>query len=491
MTNAPADPVTPASRDHDTGFFGHPWPLVHLFGLEMWERFSYYGMQAVLAYYLYYQVSEGGLGIAQDTALGIIGAYGGFVYLSTIAGAWISDRLLGAERTLFYSACLVMGGHIALSLLPGYTGVAVGLACVALGSGGVKGNATKIVGDLYHSGDTRRDAGFSLFYMGVNLGAFLGPLLTGWLNGAAGFHWAFGLAAIGMAVGLAQYAYTRRTLPRISSMVPDRVDIAQLARVAGALVLAGIIFAIACATGLITAGNLVDVVIIVVAVAAVAYFVFLLNSPRVEPIERSRVSAFIPLFISQAAFFALFQQMFTFVAVYADQRLDRNVLGWEFPASWVQSVDPVYILIFAPLFAAAWMKLGPRQPSIPLKFALGTVGIGVAFLAFLLMPAGPGNAPVIGLLAIMLIFALAELCISPVGLSASTKLAPRAFATQMVGLNYLSVSLGTALSGKLAGFYDQDNEAPYFIVLGTISIVIGLIVAAFTPRIKALMRGVV
>ncbi|BDH57959.1 peptide MFS transporter [Tsukamurella sp. PLM1] len=485
-----SNPRSTAGYKPDTRFFGHPLPLVNLFGVEMWERFSFYGMQAILAYYLYYSASEGGLGFDQPTSLGIVGAYGGFVYLSTVAGAWVSDRILGAERTLFYTACLVMAGHIALAVVPGTAGVAIGLVLVAVGSGGVKGNATKVVGDLYTAGDTRRDAGFSVYYMGVNLGAFVGPLLTGYLQTSQGFHWGFGLAAVGMALGLLQYALTRNMLPRISRTVPDPATRAEVQRVAAGAGAAVAVFAGLVLAGVITADNLVDAVIVAVAAISLAYFVFLLRSNRVDGAERDGVKAFIPLFVSQAAFWALFQQMFTFVAVYADERLDRTVFGWEFPASWIQSVDPVYILIFAPVFAALWTKLGTRQPSTPIKFALGTGGIGVAFLAFLLMPAGKNTAPLIGLLAIMLIFALAELCISPVGLSVSTKLGPRAFAAQMVALNYLSISLGTALAGRLATFYDQENEAPYFLVLGGVAIAIGLAVVLLTPMIKRLAPAV-
>ena len=463
---------------------------MNLFGVEMWERFSFYGMQAILAYYLYYSAGAGGLGFDKSTALGIVGAYGGFVYLSTIAGAWVSDRLLGAERTLFYSACLVMTGHIALAVLPGASGVIVGLVCVAVGSGGVKGNATKVVGDLYETGDPRRDAGFSLFYMGVNLGAFIGPLLTGYLQDHAGFHWGFGLAAVGMALGLTQYALTRKMLPAVSRAVPNPAGRKDIQRVAVGAVIALAVVGALIATGIVTAENLVDAVIITVAAISLAYFLFLLRSPRVVGDERNGVLAFIPLFLSQVAFWALFQQMFTFVAVYADERLDRTLGGWEFPASWIQSVDPVYILIFAPVFAAMWTRMGPRQPSTPIKFAIGTIGIGVAFLAFLAMPAGKNTAPLIGLLGIMLIFALAELCISPVGLSVSTKLAPRAFSTQMVALNFLSISLGTALAGRLATFYDQNNEAPYFLILGFVAIGAGLGVVALTPLIKRLAPAV-
>ena len=204
---------TTSDTTRDTRFFGQPRALANLFGVELWERFSFYGMQGILLIYLYYSASRGGLGIDEAVATGIVGAYGGGVYLSTILGAWLADRLLGPERTLFYAAVCVMAGHIALALLPGLSGVGVGLVLIALGSGGVKANATSLVGSLYEETDSRRDAGFSLFYMGINIGALLGPLLTGILQKEAGFHWGFGAAAVGMAFGLAQYAYFRKTLP--------------------------------------------------------------------------------------------------------------------------------------------------------------------------------------------------------------------------------------------------------------------------------------
>src|SRR3954471_4376394 len=189
----------------EENFFGQPRALANLFGVEMWERFSFYGMQGILLIYLYYSAADGGLGIDQGTANGIVGAYGGGVYLATILGAWLADRAIGPERTLFYAAVVVMLGHVALALVPGVAGVGAGLILVALGSGGVKANATSLVGSLYAEGDERRDGGFSLFYMGINLGAFAGPLLTGWLQENQGFHWGFGLAAVGMFLGLVQY----------------------------------------------------------------------------------------------------------------------------------------------------------------------------------------------------------------------------------------------------------------------------------------------
>ncbi len=474
----------------DTRFFGHPLPLANLFGVEMWERFSFYGMQAILAYYIYYSAAEGGLGYNEATASGIVGAYGGLVYLSAIAGSWIADRILGSERTLFYSACLVMTGHIALAVLPGTTGLAVGLVCVAVGSGGVKANATVVVGELYGPGDERRDGGFSIFYMGINIGAFVGPLLTGWLQTNQGFHWGFGCAAVGMALGITQYAITRHRLPASSHDVPNPLTpqarrVSSAVAVAAVVVIAGLL-----ASGVVGTDNLADIVLWIVGLSAVSYFAFLLRSPKLDETERSRVLSFIPMFAASAVFWSLFQQQFTVIAVYADQRLDRDFFGWEFPQSWVQSINPVFIILLAPVFAVVWTKLGPRQPSTPIKFALGVGIMGLAFLVFLLMPSGDNAAPLLGIVAILLLFTLAELCVSPVGLSLSTKLSPAAFKSQMVALFYLSIAFGSTMAGKLGEFYDKENDRPFFMIIGLTAIAVAVVLVVAAKPISRLMRGV-
>ncbi|PXY35200.1 MFS transporter [Prauserella sp. PE36] len=480
---------TEANRD--TRFFGHPRGLANLFGVEMWERFSYYGMLGILPLYLYYAVADGGLAMSKATALSIVGGYGGLVYLSTIAGAWVADRLLGPDRTLFYSAILIMIGHVSLAVLPGYAGIGVGLACVALGSGGLKGNATAVVGTLYSEQDQRRDAGFTLFYMGINLGAFVGQILTGLAQKEVGFHLGFGLAAIGMALGLIQYTLGRKNLGEKAREVPNPLPSSRLPLVGVGLLVLAVVIAVLVFGGVITAANLSDVTVWVVGVASVAYFAVILTSRKITAVERSRVLSFIPMYIASAAFFALYQQQFTVVTVYSDERLDRNLFGWEMPVSWVNSVIPVFIIVLAPVFATMWTKLGERQPSTPIKFALGTALMGVAFLLFLPMAGGTGNtSPVLALVGILLVFTLAELLLSPVGLSLSTKLAPKAFRTQMVALNFLSVSLGTALSGSLAEYYSPDSEGSYFGIVGAVAVVIGVLIALLSPYIRRLMRGV-
>jgi POT family proton-dependent oligopeptide transporter len=469
-------------------FFGQPRTLAHLFGVELWERFSFYGMQGILLIYLYYTAARGGLGIDEGTATSIVGAYGGSVYLATVAGAWAADRLFGPERVLFGSAILVMIGHIGLAVIPGVPGVAIGLVLVALGSGGVKATATTLVGSLYAAGDDRRDAGFSLFYLGINLGALVGPLLTGLLQQEAGFHWGFGLAAVGMAIGLAQYAYGRKTLTNeVANPLPRERRPLVIAVAAGVIV----VVAVLALTGLIPAGRLSTIVVVLSIVAAVAYFAVILRSRRIDDTERRRVLAFIPMFLVSAVFWSLYQQQFTVVTVYADQRLDRDLFGWTMPVSWVQSINPVFIIILSGVFTVLWTRLGRRQPSTPVKFGLGTAVMGVAFLLFLpLAGGGPNSAPLLGLAGILFVFTVAELLLSPVGLSLATKLAPEAFRTQMVALFFLSVALGTAMSGTLATYYSEDTETAYFGVLGTIAIVAGVITISLSSGLRRLMSGV-
>ncbi|MFG6281019.1 peptide MFS transporter [Microbacterium sp. 5K110] len=475
----------------DRRFFGQPWALAHIFGVEMWERFSFYGMQAILLIYMYHSVAEGGLGLDQTVATGIVGAYGGSVYLATILGAWVADRLLGSERVLFFSAIVIMAGHIALAILPGMWGLGVGLVLVAIGSGGLKANATSVVGTLYAPDDARRDAGFSLFYLGINLGAFIGPIVTGALQSSVGFHWGFGAAAVGMAAGLVQYSFGRRALPAASRAVPNPLPASRRGLVIGAAAAVIVVVAVLVLLGVIRADNLAGIVILVVVAASIAYFAVIVSSPAITTTERSRVIGFIPLFVVNVGFWSLYQQQFTVLTIYSDERLNRDIFGWEMPISWVNSINPIFVIILSGVFAAIWTRLGSRQPSAPVKFGVGAIVMGAAFLLFLPFANGPANAtPLIAIVGILLVFTIAELFISPPGLSVSTKLAPARFHTQMVALYFLSVALGTSIAGWLAGFYDPRNEVPYFTILGAIAVVLGIALLLAAKPVLALMRGV-
>ncbi len=488
------EPVTPsadARGARDSRFFGQPWALAHVFGVEMWERFSFYGMQGILLIYLYYSAAQGGLGVDETVAAGIVGAYGGAVYLSTILGAWVADRIAGAERVLFLSAIVIMGGHIALALLPGFAGVGVGLVLVAIGSGGLKATATSVVGTLYGPDDPRRDAGFSLFYLGINLGAFAGPLLTGLLQSSLGFHWGFGLAAVGMALGLLQYSFGRKALPDEARRVPNPLPRERYPLMIGVAVGIVILIVALVLFGVIRPDNLALVVIVTVIGATIAYFAVILSSRRVSSDERSRVWGFLPLFLTSVAFWSLYQQQFTVLTIYSDKRLNRDIFGWEMPVSWVQSINPIFIIILSGVFAAIWTKLGTRQPSTPVKFGLAAIIMGAAFLLFLpFTGTGANGTPVLAIVGILFVFTVAELLLSPVGLSVTTKLAPEAFHTQMVALFFLSVSLGTAIAGQLATLYNPDDEVPYFAALGIIAVAVGVALLLFVKPVLALMRGV-
>lgn len=482
--------TTEAVRN-DTRFFGHPLPLMQLFSLELWERFSYYGMNGILVLYLYFQVSDGGLAMPQPTAIGIVGAYGGAVFLATILGAWVADRLLGPEKVLFYSAIIIMVGHICLALVPGYGGVAAGLILVALGSGGLKANASALVGELYEEKDPRRDAGFTLFYMGVNLGAFLGPLITGLLQDSIGFHVGFGAAAVGMALGLIIYATGRKKLPDEARGAVNPLPGSKLVLFLLAIVVAVIIIVVLWMTGVVNPDNLDWWIAGISAGAAICYFIVMSTSPQTSADERSRVAAFIPFFVTSVVFWSLYQQIFGTITAYSDTQMNREIFGWEMPISWVQLIPAIFVIAFAPVFSIIWMKLGPRQISTPVKAGLALILIGIAFLLFLPFANGEAHStPLLWVALILLLFVFAELLISPIGLSFSSKVAPKVFQSQMIAVFFLSSGVGTALSGVLGGYYSADNQTPYWSSIGAASIVLGLLALTLTkPMLKAL-RGI-
>ncbi|TWT25058.1 peptide MFS transporter [Corynebacterium canis] len=493
MTTGSATPVASEGKapEHGRTFFGHPWGLANLFGVEVWERFSFYGMQAILVFYLYHSASDGGLGLDETVATAIVGAYGGMVYLACIGGGWVADRILGPERTLFYSAILIMIGHISLSLIPGYPGLVIGLVSIALGSGGLKTTASTVLGELYEKDDPRRDGGFSIFYMGINIGALFGPLLTGWGWGQFGFHFGFGLAAIGMAIGLTQYTLLRkRSLGNAGRRVSNPLPKGKYLPYSIIAVLVVVIIVVVTQSGIIQPGQLSNVVSIIAGLSAIILFLQMFMSHETTPAEKRRLLGFIPMFLASVAFFSIFQQQFTVLAVYSDQRLNRTFGSIEITPAWVNSINPVFIIIFAGVFATMWLKLGDRQPSSPVKYALALIVVGSAPFFFIpFAGGGPNSTPFLLIVWILFIFTVAELLISPVGLSLATKVAPHAFPTRMMSLHMLSLSIGTALSGTLAGFYNPNDgaaEQTYFMSLGTTAILLGVIMWLLAkPIIKA------
>ncbi|MGY0694217.1 peptide MFS transporter [Virgibacillus sp. FSP13] len=479
------------------GFFGHPPGLLTLFSIEFWERFSYYGMRAVLLFYIYYETTKGGLGLDKTTAASIMSIYGAMVYMSTILGGWLADRILGSRSTIIYGGVLIALGHLALSIPGSVTALFVSMALIILGSGILKPNLSSIVGDLYSKKDYRRDAGFSIFYTGANAGALLAPLIVGTIGQTYNFHLGFAIAAVGMVIGLIWYIITsRKTLGEAGRYVPNPISPAEKGKLIRWFSLAGIaillILGITIPTGVMTINVFTGIISILGIIIPVSYFLVMYNSKKTTADEKSRLLAYIPLFITAMMFWAIQEQGSTIFAQIADSQTKLD-FGWlHIQSSWFQSINPFYIVFLAPLFAVAWTKLGKRQPTTPVKFAIGVILAGLSFL-LMVIPFVLGGGHQINpmwLVLSFLIVTLGELFLSPVGASATTKLAPAAFASQTMSVWYLSNASAQAINAQLVKYYSIDTQVTYFMIIGTLSVIIGIVLWAFSKKIHKFMRGV-
>ncbi|MGM1061524.1 peptide MFS transporter [Saccharothrix sp. Mg75] len=488
--------ATSAASTPQRGFFGHPRGLSTLFFTELWERFSYYGMKAILAYYLYRSTAEGALGLDKSFALSLVAIYGAAVYMSGVAGGWLADRVLGGQRAVFYGGVLIMLGHVALAIPIGVAGVYAGLVLIVLGTGLLKPNISTVVGGLYAKDDPRRDAGFTIFYMGINLGGFLAPLVCGFLGETYDWHLGFGAAAVGMALGLVVYRLGRGGLGDSAAEPPNPLPAEDRARVIGRITAIGLgavaVVALLVVLGVLGAEGVINLISLFSVLLPIGYFTVMIRSPRTTPVERSRVIAYIPLFVAAAMFWLLFEQSATVIAAFADTRVDNAFLGLTFPPSFIQSINPVMIIAIAPLFALLWVKLGNRQPATPRKFGYALLLVGLSFL--LMMVASQGDPAVrvsfLWLVLMYLVMTCGELLLSPVGLSVTTKLAPRAFASQTMGLWFLATAAGQGVGAIVVRFYRDETAVTYFGVLGGVAILLGVALVASAKSIHGLMRGV-
>ncbi|WP_046181158.1 peptide MFS transporter [Domibacillus tundrae] len=479
------------------GFFGHPKGLFTLFFTEFWERFSYYGMRAILLYYMYYEVSEGGLGLSETTAASIMAIYGSLVYMSGIIGGWIADRLIGTSKTVFYGGVLIMIGHIVLALPFGASGLFASMAFIIIGTGLLKPNVSSIVGDLYAETDGRRDSGFSIFYMGINMGALIAPFIVGTIGQEYNFHLGFSIAAFGMLLGLAVYLATqKKNLGLAGSYVPNPLSPTEKKKVftqigIGAAVIAALVIA-GLVKGVLTLGVFTMTISVLGIVIPAAYFFFMYRSPKTSDTEKSRLLAYIPLFIAAVMFWAIQEQGAIILAQYADKRTELAFMGMKLQSSWFQSLNPLFVVLLAPVFAWLWVKLGSRQPSTPVKFSLGLFFAGLSFLVMIIPALGESDTLVspIWLALSFFLVVLGELCLSPVGLSVTTKLAPSAFSAQTMSLWFLTNASAQAINAQLVRFYSQDTEVIYFGVIGGVSIFIGLVLLVVSSKIRSFMRGV-
>ena len=494
-------------KSMDASFFGQPRGLSTLFFTEMWERFSYYGMRAILLFYMYYAVSQGGLGMNQATAASIMSIYGSLVYLSGVVGGWLSDRVWGARKTVFIGGVLIMFGHIALSLPFGLPALYASIVLIVAGTGLLKPNVSDMVGSLYDEGDKRRDAGFSMFVFGINLGAAVAPWAVPWAANGFGFHLfgstmnfhaGFSLAAIGMFFGLIQYWLDGKKYLSKDSLYPnDPIDREGLKpiitwTVVGVIVLA-VVLGLLGAMGQLNITNVINIITIIAVALPIIYFIMMLNSKKVTKVERSRVIAYIPLFIAAAIFWGIEESGSVVLALFAEQRTILHIGGWHFAAANFQTLNPLFIMILTPFFVWLWSKW-KRQPSAPGKFAAGMVIAGLSYM-WMALPGiihgtTAGRVSPLWLVGSWFIVEIAEMLISPIGLSVTTKLAPKAFQSQMMSMWFLADSAGQAVNAQIVKYYSSATEIPYFLIVGTVSVIFGAIMFFMVKKIHNLMGGI-
>lgn len=481
--------------------FGQPRALSTLFFTEMWERFSYYGMRAILVLYLIAPPDGatppgGGLGFSNADAAAIYGTYSSLIYLLPLVGGWVADRLTGPRRAVMAGGLIIAAGHFMMAV-PTEALFWSGLLVIALGTGLLKPNVSAMVGDLYAPGDTRRDGGFSIFYMGINLGALLAPLVVGYIGEEISWHLGFAVAGVGMLLGVAQYAAGLKGLGEVGKAVPNPATSAEKrkAGVQTLLTLVAIVIVVV-VDHLFFGFDIADITVIftiVVVGIAIVYFIRLFRQPQLTRPDKEKLRAFLYLFLAAVVFWAIYDQSGSTLNEFAAQFTDLDVGSMVIPISWLQSINPVFIIIFAPIFAALWTRLANRAPTTPAKFAIALFGVGLSFLIMIppaIQAQGGEQSAVWWLVAVYLVQTWSELLLSPNGLSVTTKLAPPGLLSQMLALWFLATAVGDSVGGQLVKLIDVLGWAGYFIACGIGTIILGGLFCLAVPKIKGLMEGV-
>ncbi|MBU3867676.1 oligopeptide:H+ symporter [Streptomyces sp. 4503] len=483
-----------------------PRGLLTLWGVEMWERFSFYGMRAILVLFLAAPAESRGLGLAPHIAAAVFGMYGALVNLLALPGGWLADRLWGSYRAVVWGGVVIAAGHAVLAVPGGVAFAYTGLLLVAAGTGLLKPGISTMVGRLYDSEDgvdrtrgedtARRDAGFSLFYMGISIGAFAAPLITGYLGERINWHAGFGAAAVGMLIGLVICVRGRGRLPdapRAPVRTAPAADLRRMFLASGAaVVFLAVVFALCVLCGQSAADGVIQSVTLLTIAVPLVYFVVLFRTTGLDPVDRSRLGAYVWIFLAASVFWMIAEQGGSLISLFARDHVDRDLFGWEFPTSWFQSLGPLYSIVLATAFAALWLRLGSRQPSTAAKFSLGLFGLGVATLitAGAAAAADGGRVTPLWLIVAFFVQIMAEMCLSPTGLSVTTRLAPSRFANQIMSLWFLSVAMGSALSAQVVRLTTVWSPATYFAVLATAALLCSAGVALARKRLRHLMRGV-
>lgn len=480
----------------DTSFFGHPRGLATLFFTEMWERYSYYGTRALLILYMTAGLQTGGLNFSVMKSGAIYGFYTAMVYLFSLPGGWVADRVIGQQRAVLFGGILIAAGNFCLAS-PSMTAFYSGLALLIFGTGLLKPNVSTIVGQLYRPGDNRRDAGFSIFYMGINLGAF-SPLIVGWVGEKVNWRLGFATSAIGMLIGVIQYLITNKYLGEagrhpIRSGSPEKASAQKrnAGFLTGAAVLILVVLGALNSRGVIhiTAESVSDALGWFLLAVSIAVFAWMIFGKGWSTEERKRAAAILVLFIASCVFWGAYEQAGSSLNLFAQRNTNRNVLGYEFPASWFQWVQPLFVLMLAPLFAWLWVRLGKREPSSPAKFSVGLFFVGLSFLVLVPAAAHMGVSPN-WLNLCYFLSVVGEMCLSPVGLSAMTKLAPVRAAGFVMGVWFLSISIGDWMAGRAGSLFASMPLPKLFGISGVVPIIAAVILALLVKPTKRLMSGI-
>ncbi|MFI1017616.1 peptide MFS transporter [Streptomyces sp. NPDC020965] len=480
-------------------FFGHPRGLANLFMTEMWERYSFYGMRALLVLYLATNVADGGLGMKDATAVAIYSVYNAMVYLLALPGGWLGDRVWGARKATAIAGTVIMAGHFLLAV-PADISFFIGLAFIAAGSGVLKANISTMVGQLYtEKNDPRRDGGFTIFYMGINLGAFFAPLTIGWVGQKINWHLGFAMAGVGMAIGLICFFLGFRHLNEESTKVPSPLsDDERSAMIRKALIWLGVAAAAYAIVGLSGAFSLDWVLwpLTVLGLLLPTWYLFRIKRDKdLSAMEQSRMSGYIWFFVAAAAFWAIYDQTGSVLSLFAKNNTESTLFGFEFPASWFQSLNPLFVMALAPIFAMLWVALFKRnkEPSTLSKFAAALVLVGGSFGVMMVaqgMAVGDVKVSPMWLVAVYFMQTVGELCLSPVGLSLTTKLAPEKYASQMMGVWFLAVTAGDSVIALLQLVGAPTDTQGWFASQGVIAALAGVAIFMFRRKVKPLMGGV-